>query len=358
MSILRRLAVMGLIFGPLAMFSTLVEAHMLTGATATANCAGYTLTVNAADLSPGTTYTIEYTLTFTSGAGVMTFPGTITFTATASAATETASATWDLNVDGTLTGTAKLTSSGSTVHITINGSSSATLNCAPPPVACTTGPQSVLYNVSEQSQNASEIVWFNSHFKLQGTVPSTDFAVKATHQSISFGSATLTVPDAVIKFTSKVACASTSFDTTTHEWETLIPLSYATQAHEIFSAGLAYLLPADFPQNVSNVTWHVTFTSPNAPSLQFQFQYGAANYLSDKDGEVFPTESGHPDYNAMMIDPVHNAPTCNGFNNGDHAGTPESPVVKSLVTGGGSGGGGSNWTGSWSSTQTYVCVAP
>jgi hypothetical protein len=354
----KRLAFMGLILGPLAMFSTLANANVLTGATATANCAGYTLTVQAADLSPGTVYTIKYTLTLTSGTGVTTFPGTITFTATASTATETASASWDLNSSGTLTGTATLTSSGSTVQMIINGTSSATLSCAPPPVACSTGPQSLSYNVSEQSKNASEIVWFNSHFKLQGTVPSTDFTVNATHQSITFGPSTLTVPDAVITFTSKVSCASTTFNTTAHEWETLVPLSYATHADEIFSAGLAYILPANFPQNVSNVTWHVTFTSPTAPSLQFQFQYGAANYLSNKEGDVFPTEGGQPDYNAMMIDPVHNAPTCNGYNSGDHAGTPENSVVKSLVTGGGSGGGGSNWTGSWSSTQTYACLAP
>src|ERR1700723_983212 len=92
-------------------------------------------------------------------------------------------------------------------------------------------------------------------------------------------------------------------------------------------------------QNVHNVTWNVTFTS-TAPSLQFQFQYRAANYLSkDNKGDVFPlTGSGQPDYNAMMINSVHNAPTCNGYNNGDHSGTPENSVVKDLVTGGGSGG--------------------
>ena len=169
----------------------------------------------------------------------------------------------------------------------------------------------------------------DAYGKLQGTVPSTDFTVNATHQSITFGPSILTVPNAVITFTSKVSCASTTFNTTTHEWETRIPLSYATHADEIFSAGLAHILPANFPQNVSNVTWHVTFTSPTAPSLQFQFQYGAANYLSNKDGEVFPTEGGQPDYNAMMIDPAHNAPTCNRYNSGDHAGTPENSVVKS-----------------------------
>jgi len=136
-------------------------------------------------------------------------------------------------------------------------------------------------------------------------------------------------------------------------------LSYATHADEIFSAGLAHTLPASFPQNVNNVTWHVTVTS-TAPSLHFQFQYGAANYLSkDTKGHMFSlTGAGGPDYNVMMIDPVHNAPTCNGYNNGDHAGTPESSAVKALVTAGGSGGLGSNWTGSWSSTPTFVCAAP
>lgn len=359
----KRLAALGLGFGlvaMIAMFATPAAAHVLTGATATANCSGYSLTVDASDLTKGRMYTITYTFTVTSNGSSTTFPGTITFTATGSTATETASGTWNLTADSTVTGSATLTSSGSTKPIFINGSKSATLNCAPPPPACSTGPQSLLYNVSEKSSNASEIVWFNSHFKLQGSVPSTDFSVNATNQSITFGASTLPVPDAVITFTSSVSCASTSFNTTTNEWETSIPLSYATHADEIFSAGLAYILPAGFPGNVNNVTWNVTFTSPTASSLTFQFQYGAANYLSENNkGDVFPlTASGQPDYNAMMIDPAHNAPTCNGYNGGDHSGTPENQEVKALVTGGGSGGGGSNWTGSWSSTPTYVCVAP
>jgi len=350
----------GIGLGLIVMFAMPAMANILTGATATANCAGYTLTVHASDLAAGKTYTIKYHFTVTSNGTSSTFPGTISFTATGSTATETASGTWSLTGDSTVTGSATLTSSGSTKPIIINGSTTATLDCSAPPPACSTGPQSLAYNVSERSNNASEIVWFNSHFKLQGNVPSTDFTVNVTNQSITFGPSTLPVPDAVIAFTSSVTCASTSFNTTTNEWETFIPLSYATHADEVFSAGLAHILPSSFPQNVSNVTWHATFTSPTASSLQFQFQYGAANYLSSDDkGDVFPlTSTGQPDYNAMMIDPVHNAPTCGGYNNGDHAGTPENQEVKNLVTGGGSGGGGSNWTGSWSSTQTYVCAAP
>ena len=354
----KHLAVLGLVVALLAMFAAAALANVLTTATANLNCSGYSLTVDANDLTTGTLYTIKYSLKGTClPNGAVT--GTITFKATSSTATETASGTWSLTANCTVTGSAELTSSGSTVPVTFNGSTSVTLTCAVPPPACSTGPQSLLYNVSEQSNNASEIVWFNSHFKLQGTVPSIDFTVNVTNQTITFGPSTLTVPNATIKFTSTVSCASTSFNTSTNEWETLIPLSYATHADEIFSAGLAYILPASFPQNVNNVTWNVTFTS-TAPSLQFQFQYGAANYLSkDNKGDVFPlTGTGQPDYNAMMIDPVHNAPTCNSYNNGDHSGTPENPVVKNLVTGGGSGGGGSNWTGSWSSSPTYVCAAP
>jgi hypothetical protein len=450
---MRKWLVVSVLVLALLIFTTAVMANLLSSASAAVNCIGYSLTVSAYDLTPGTTYTINYTFSETcSGMSTQMVPGSITFVAPGSTATETASGNWSLSANCTVTGSATLTSSGSTLPITFNGTSNTTasLTCAPPtlacasstgqvgvayksslvasggvppytfsitsgglppgltlngstgaitgtpttagsfdftamvvdssgvpaantvtgscgitispsspPAACSTGPQSLAYNVSEQSNNASEIVWFNSHFKLQGNVPSTDFTVNVTNQTITFGSSTLIVPDAVITFSSSASCASTSFNTSTNQWQTTIPLSYATHADEIFSAGLAYILPSNFPQNVNNVTWNVTFTS-TAPSLQFQFQYGAANYLSqDNKGDVFPlTGSGQPDYNAMMIDPVHNAPTCNGYNNGDHSGTPENPEVKNLVTGGGSGGGGSNWTGSWSSTPTYLCAAP
>jgi hypothetical protein len=355
----KRVGFLVLVFGLLAMLTTVGLANYISTAAATVNCTGYSLTVNDYDLNPGQMYTVQYFFYVTCNGTTTTYPGTITFTAAGSTGTQTASGTWSLTSNCLVTGAAYL--NNVEYGITFNGASAGEvqLNCATPPPACSTGPQSLLYNVSEQSSNASEIVWFNSHFKLQGNVPSTDFTVNVTNQTITFGPSTLMVPNAVINFESEVSCASTSFNTSTNEWVTTIPLSYATHADEIFSAGLAYILPASFPGNVSNVTWNATFSSRQAPSLQFQFQYGAANYLSmDNKGDIFPlTSSGQPDYNAMMIDPVHNAPTCNDYNNGDHAGTPENQAVKSLVTGGGSGGGGSNWTGSWSSSPTYVCAA-
>ena len=57
----------------------------------------------------------------------------------------------------------------------------------------------------------------------------------------------------------------------------------------------------------------------------------------------------------MMINPAHNAPLCNvNYKAGDHAGAPEFIGRLNVLTGGGSGGGGSNWTGSWSSTPALV----
>jgi hypothetical protein len=341
-------------------------ANVITQANASVTCTGYTFNVAGTDLSANVQYYVTFTITGVNGSA----SGRISVSSTDASGDFTGSWTgtygplngsftpggitdlYSVNADGTSTMESEIFITFTPTSLTCGGSTT------PPPSVCSTGPQSLVYNVSEGSKNASEIVWFNSHFKLQGSVPSTDFTVSATNQSITFGPTTLAVPNAVITFTDTVNCASTSFNASANEWDTTVPLSYATHADEIFSAGLAYELPPSFPQNVNNVSWNVTFTS-SAPSLQFQFQYGAANYLSsDSKGDVFPMASGSPDYNAMMIDPVHNGPTCNNYNAGDHAGTPESAEVKQLVTGGGSGGGGSNWTGSWSSTPTYVCAAP
>src|SRR6185437_279416 len=60
---------------------------------------------------------------------------------------------------------------------------------------------------------------------------------------------------------------------------------------------------------------------------------------------------GNP--NNLNVKPTHSN-AC-GFNNGDHAGTPEAKKIQQSVIGGARGGGGSNFTGSWSGTQN---VAP
>ena len=129
----KHLAVCVFVLSLLTMFAIPVLANILTGATATADCNGYTLTVNASDLTIDTMYTIDSSFTLTCGGSPTTVPGTISFTAGATTATETLSAKWPtspLTTNCTVTGSATLTSSGSTVPITINGVASATLNCA------------------------------------------------------------------------------------------------------------------------------------------------------------------------------------------------------------------------------------
>jgi len=108
-------------------------ANILSSATATADCSGFTLTFNAVDLSPGTQYTIDYTFTLTCNGPAQLVPGSTTFTATAATQTVSATGSWPgspLSANCTVSlGSATLTSSGSTVSITINGSASAPLNC-------------------------------------------------------------------------------------------------------------------------------------------------------------------------------------------------------------------------------------
>ncbi len=225
--------------------------------------------------------------------------------------------------------------------------------------ACASPLTTVKYNVNESSRNASEIVWFNSHLsKLDGTVPNSDFQLTVTGGTITFGSLTLNVPDALINFSSSASCAQTTFNTGTNTWQTTIPLSAASKADEIFIAGLAYELPASFAQNVTNVIWSANISS-SAPGIQATWQYGVSNWLTSNKGSMFPVLSSSPfmpDYNGMAVNPAHNAPWCGGNSGGDHAGAPEFAGRQNVLTGGGSGGGGSNWTGSWSSTPAKVLV--
>lgn len=127
----KRFTIFAVLLGVLAVFSTVAYANILSSATATANCHGYMLTVNATDLTVNATYTIDYSFTVTcGGSSPVTIPGSTTFTATAS--TETITAQGSLGISSgscTVTGSATLTSSGSTVGITINGSGSATVSC-------------------------------------------------------------------------------------------------------------------------------------------------------------------------------------------------------------------------------------
>ena len=244
-----------------------------------------------------------------------------------------------------------------TIQVTDATGATATANCMIMTTTCGTALTPITYNVHENNANG-EIVWFNSHLTaLKGTIPSTDFQIFITGGMITFGPSTLSVPDAVITFSSTATCSSTTFNTTFNRWETTIPLSAVGQADEIFAAGIAYEIPPSFPQNVNNVTWSANISS-SAAGIIATWQFGASNWLTTNNGSTFPALSESPftpDYNGMMVLAAHNAPNCYG-QNGDHAGAPEFSGRQNLVVGGGSGGGGSNWTGSWSSTPSGVLI--
>jgi len=125
----RHYVILGILFGVLALSAL---ANVLTTASVTADCSGYTLTVNASDLVSGTMYTIDYSFILICGGSTTTVSGTIPFTANGTASTQTVTKTWPttpLTTNCSVTGSAELTSSGSTVAITFNGSTSVTLTC-------------------------------------------------------------------------------------------------------------------------------------------------------------------------------------------------------------------------------------
>jgi hypothetical protein len=143
-----------------------------------------------------------------------------------------------------------------TVTITDRAGNTGTLQCSVTvgPLPCSLGLSPLSYNVSESSTNVGEIVWFNSHLvKLSGTIPTSSFTIYVQNGQITFGTQTLTVPNAAINFSSSASCASTTFNTTSNTWVTTLPLSSAGSADEILAAGLAYPLPAGFAQNVDDI---------------------------------------------------------------------------------------------------------
>jgi hypothetical protein len=152
-----------------------------------------------------------------------------------------------------------------------------------------------------------------------------------THQTITSANFTLPVPDASVTFDPAATSATIIFSGGV--WVTRVPSS-GLAGNTCFSA-VAYLLPANLPGGIHNVTWSGTIGS-DTPGVSVQWQWAAAVYTSFS-----------PDYNTLGVKPVDDN-RASQYQNSDHAGTPEK--VKPYVTGGATGGGGSNYTGSYSGT--------
>lgn len=212
----------------------------------------------------------------------------------------------------------------------------------------TCSPSNNISNFNGTPIEPGNFIWFNANFTASG-IPSTGATISFTASTITFTADqpyTVNVPNAQITFSPSVACASTSFDTLTNTWTTVVPLA---GSDEIFLTGVAFPVPASFSRVNGPVEWQGNFTSDTA-GISVGWKWGAAVY------KVFSTV-----YCVLNVKPAHNN-TCL-YQNSDHAGTPEGVdpgsgrPFKDFVTGGARGGGGSNWTGSWSGTVgVSVCV--
>lgn len=332
----------------IAALSPAAMANHIDTANATVTCTNYTLNVAAAELIPGHQYLIKYRIVLTpvSSGSTITITDSISFTASATgkfSGTVTKSI-GPLSADYSLSGTATLFG-----HNTINISfSSLTTECE----AFCTGPSTNSSNFNGTAISGGDYIWFNANFTASG-IPSAGATITFTNSTIS---ATVSgsqhsypVPNAEITFSPSATCVSTTFDTMTNTWKTIVPVS---GDDEIFLSGLALPVPSGgFPGGIQPVDWEGTFAiTTDIPGISVNWKWGAAAYTS------FTTN-----YNALNIKPGHK--TACGMNNGDHAGTPEgvnsnNQRWKQFVVGGARGGGGSNWTGSWSGTRSVMLVCP
>ena len=238
-----------------------------------------------------------------------------------------------INVTYVYTLTANGCTTTQNVVVTVNPAA-ATVNC-------------VINNSITQSFNSTAIpagryIWFNSSFNPgslgTGTAPVT---ITVTNTRVSFTAGgvpyTLNVPDARIRFDALTTLATTTF--VNNVWETVVPRSFTSY---IFMNGLSYQVPVNFPGSISNVVWTSTI-SIDKTGISLARRWSAATYTS------FAANSG------VNVKPISSA-LQNPYLNSDVAGTPEN--FKSFVVAGAKGNGGTNYTGTFTTTQTSTCAVP
>ncbi|MFZ0799032.1 MAG: hypothetical protein WCA13_12475 [Terriglobales bacterium] len=322
------------------------SAHVLKSATATANCQGFTLTLAAADLTPGATYVIDYTFTITCNNGSpTTVPGTVTFTATGKTATVTASGTFSgLSGNCVVTGTAALeVGKDKEIPIIINGGSSATLSCGTPYV-CTIPPSGTEIPGGPVSWNkfntvgSNDVVWINAHIGTPSGVPTNAVTtVQFTEVTFVLNGQTYPLPDGFLTFDpSAPATPTTTYDSSyapNGAWTTTFNPNNLSD--EMFFDGQGVPVDSNISGGGSATLSYTTESTDN--DLAFSWQWSAAAYTY------------WPGNNAAEIQPYHGGPQ--GF----HAGTPLNTQVQKSLIQGPRGGGGSNYTGSWSGTGKGAC---
>jgi hypothetical protein len=230
--------------------------------------------------------------------------------------------------------------------VSLNGSNTIGINFSPTSLTCGATPAQTyagqstnLSNFNGTPVNSGDWIWLNANFTATG-IPTTGAIITLTSSTISGVENAFAVPNARIYFSPSATCSSTTFNPMTNTWMTTVPIS---GDDEILLSGLAVPVPSSGMQGGANVSWTGTFGS-DVPGVSIAWKWGAAAYSS------FTT-----DYNALAVKAGHQ--TACGQGKADHAGVPEgvnndNQPWKQFVIGGTRGGGGSNWTGSWSGTQS------
>jgi len=184
-------------------------------------------------------------------------------------------------------------------------------------------------------------IWFNANFKASGT-SGRNVTIHFSNSTIKFSvggtPVELAAPSATINFSTSATKAST--EKVGGEWVTTVPSGFGD---DVFLTGFAFHVPAGgLPGGINPVTWQGSFTTASS-GVGISWKWGAAVYNP-------PEEAAK---NSVIPKPVHST-SLDEFHNGDQAGTPEN--FKKFVIGGARGGGGSNFTGSWSGTNS--CEPP
>jgi hypothetical protein len=193
-------------------------------------------------------------------------------------------------------------------------------------------------NFNGTAITAGNTIWFNavvnpalaSNGTLNFTGGTVTFSAGGTNYSVA-------LPNSTITWSSGVSIATTTFNAATNTWVTTAPLSYSGNT---FLGGTGFVAPVNLAGGINPVTWSYDVSGTGgAVGSTFQWQWAAGVYT------CFDTNGG------IDIKPV-DANNLSSFTNSDHAGTPED--FKGCVVGGARGGGGSNWTGSYSGTGSFV----
>ena len=202
-------------------------------------------------------------------------------------------------------------------------------------------PSTISSNFNGTSVPPGRFIWFNSHLTSvsggDGTYP---LVICLTGQKITVttkaGEKTFDLPDAkiVIDPSFNEPATGFQFDNCLGEncWITTIP----QKSDEIFMSGFTWeVAPGDpDPKGANPVTWTANFCS-NQSDVTVKWQWGAAVY-----------RNFDPSSEALGVLPIHQTL---------HAGTPTVFASPRNCVGGARGGGASNFTGSWSATNSVTC---